>query len=109
MKVVLISPYEIGRQPFGLAEPAALLQDAGCIVDCLDLSLQMLEPDVLRDADLVGIYLAIAHRDPDCHGGAAAYPRDGTCGASLRVRTLRSNERIAISRARRRDCTWWRI
>ena len=59
MKVVLISPYEIGRQPFGLAEPAALLQDAGCIVDCLDLSVQMLEPDVLRDADLVGIYLAM--------------------------------------------------
>ena len=59
MKVVLINPYEIGRQPFGLAEPAALLQDAGCVVECLDLSIQMLESDVLRGADMVGIYVAM--------------------------------------------------
>jgi len=31
MKVVLINPYEIGRQPFGLAEPAAWLTRAGCV------------------------------------------------------------------------------
>ena len=59
MKVVLINPYEIGRQPFGLAEPAALLQDAGCVVECLDLSIQMLESDVLRGANMVGIYVAM--------------------------------------------------
>ena len=59
MKVVLINPYEIGRQPFGLAEPTALLQDAGCVVDCLDLSIQMLEPDALHGADLVGFYVAM--------------------------------------------------
>jgi radical SAM superfamily enzyme YgiQ (UPF0313 family) len=59
MKVVLINPYEIGRQPFGLAEPTALLQDIECEVDCLDLSIQMLEPDVLRGADLIGIYVAM--------------------------------------------------
>ena len=33
MKIVLISPYEIGRQPFGLAEPAALLRDVGGVVE----------------------------------------------------------------------------
>ena len=59
MKVVLINPYELGRQPFGLAEPAALLQDAECVVDCLDLSIQMLESEVLHGADLVGIYVAM--------------------------------------------------
>jgi radical SAM superfamily enzyme YgiQ (UPF0313 family) len=59
MKVVLINPYEIGRQPFGLAEPAALLQDAGCVVVCLDLSIQMLDPVVLHGVDLVGIYVAM--------------------------------------------------
>ncbi|MCR4332246.1 MAG: CUAEP/CCAEP-tail radical SAM protein [Sulfuricaulis sp.] len=59
MKVVLINPYEIGRQPFGLAEPAAWLRRAGCEVHCLDLTLQRLEPDVLRDAHAVAIYVAM--------------------------------------------------
>lgn len=59
MKVVLINPYEIGRQPFGLAEPAAWLKRAGCDVHCIDLSLQMLEPDVLADAELVAVYVAM--------------------------------------------------
>jgi radical SAM superfamily enzyme YgiQ (UPF0313 family) len=59
VKVVLINPYELGRQPFGLAEPAAWLKRAGCEVQCLDLSLQMLEPEVLAGADLVAIYVAM--------------------------------------------------
>lgn len=59
MKVVLINPYEIGRQPFGLAEPAAWLTRAGCEVQCLDLALQRLEPEVLRDARVVAIYVAM--------------------------------------------------
>jgi radical SAM superfamily enzyme YgiQ (UPF0313 family) len=59
MKVVLINPYELGRQPFGLAEPAAWLKRAGCEVQCLDLSLQMLEAEVLAGADLVAIYVAM--------------------------------------------------
>lgn len=59
MKVVLVNPYELGRQPFGLAEPAAWLKREGCEVQCLDLSLQMLEPAVLAGADLVAIYVAM--------------------------------------------------
>ena len=59
MKIVLINPYEIGRQPFGLAEPAAWLTRAGCEVHCLDLALQRLEPEVLRDARVVAIYVAM--------------------------------------------------
>ena len=59
MKVVLINPYEIGRQPFGLAEPVALLTKAGCTVDCLDLSIQKLDPDLLAQAQLIGIYIAM--------------------------------------------------
>lgn len=59
MKVVLINPYEIGRQPFGLAQPAAWLTRAGFEVHCLDLALQRLEPDVLRDAHLVAVYVAM--------------------------------------------------
>jgi len=59
VKVVLVNPYEIGRQPFGLAEPAAWLRRAGHEVACLDLSIQKLEPGVLADAGLVAIYLAM--------------------------------------------------
>ncbi len=59
MNVVLINPYELGRQPFGLAEPAAWLQQVGCDVACIDLSLEKLKPEVLAKADLVAIYLAM--------------------------------------------------
>jgi radical SAM superfamily enzyme YgiQ (UPF0313 family) len=57
--VVLISPYEVGRQPFGLSQPAAWLEQAGFSVACLDLSIQRLDPPVLKQARLVGIHLAM--------------------------------------------------
>ena len=40
MRVVLVATYELGRQPFGLASPAAWLRRAGIDVTCLDLSRQ---------------------------------------------------------------------
>ena len=36
--VVLVNPYELGRQPVGLAEAAAWLRAAGLPVRCIDLS-----------------------------------------------------------------------
>src|SRR5918999_5128393 len=56
-RVLLLSTYEMGRQPFGLASPAAWLRDAGCDVAALDLSRQPLDPDAVRAADLVAFYL----------------------------------------------------
>ena len=57
MHVVLISTYELGRQPFGLASPAAWLRQAGATVDCQDLSQgQLYEADILA-ADLVAFYV----------------------------------------------------
>lgn len=58
-KVVLINPYELGRQSFNLAAPAALLKTAGFDVACLDLSLQKLDPTVLHDAALVVLHLGM--------------------------------------------------
>ena len=58
-KVVLINPYELGRQPFALAEPAAWLKRDGFAVTCLDLSLQKLDPDSLEDAGLVAVYVGM--------------------------------------------------
>ncbi len=58
-KVVLVSPYDLGRQPFGVAEPAAWLRREGFAVRCLDLSLQALDPEVLEDAGLVAVYVGM--------------------------------------------------
>ena len=58
-KVVLINPYELGRQPFALASPAAWLKQDGFEVVCLDLSLQRLDPDVLAGAGMVGLYVGM--------------------------------------------------
>ena len=57
LQVVLISTYELGRQPFGLASPAAWLRREGATVTCLDLSKQSLRAETIRSADLVAFYL----------------------------------------------------
>lgn len=59
MNITLINPYELGRQPFGLAEPAALLQKAGFTVNCCDLSIQKLDTCLATDTDIVAIYIAM--------------------------------------------------
>ena len=55
--IVLINPYELGRQPFGLAEPARWLDDAGFDVRCCDLAIERLPAEALAAADMVAIYL----------------------------------------------------
>jgi len=57
MNVVLISTYELGRQPFGLASPAAWLRAGGARVTCLDLSREVLREDAVRAADLIAFYV----------------------------------------------------
>ena len=57
MNIVLISTYELGRQPFGLASPAAWLRKRGHAVVCLDLSRQSLDEAAARAAGLIAIYL----------------------------------------------------
>lgn len=57
MKVLLLSTYELGRQPFGLASPAAWLRERGAEVVCLDLSRVALREEVLREADLVAFFV----------------------------------------------------
>lgn len=56
-KIVLISTYELGRQPFGLASPAAWLRERGHEVRCLDLARQTLDEAAVQQASLVAIYL----------------------------------------------------
>jgi radical SAM superfamily enzyme YgiQ (UPF0313 family) len=57
MKIVLISTYELGRQPFGVVSPAAWLRRAGHEVVCLDLTRESLDEGCVRAAELIAIYL----------------------------------------------------
>jgi hypothetical protein len=57
MKVCLISTYELGHQPFGVASPARWLADAGADVRCIDLSVDCLDEQAVREAGLIAIYL----------------------------------------------------
>lgn len=57
MNVVLIATYEMGRQPFGLASPAAWLRAEGAAVTCLDLFVQRLDEQAIATATLVAFYV----------------------------------------------------
>src|SRR2546429_551098 len=57
VNIVLISTYELGRQPFGLASPAAWLRKCGHPVVTLDLARQALDEAAIGDAELIAIYL----------------------------------------------------
>jgi hypothetical protein len=57
MNVLLISCYEIGRQPFGVASAASWLQEAGHDVDCLDLAVESLDEAKVTAAGLVAFYV----------------------------------------------------
>src|SRR3954468_14266923 len=55
--VLLISTYDLGRQPFGLASPAAFLRAAGHDVACVDVTRTKLSEEAVRAAALVAFYL----------------------------------------------------
>ena len=55
--MLLISTYELGRQPFGLASPAAWLRAAGHDVTLADLSRGPLPQAATERADLIGFFL----------------------------------------------------
>ena len=57
MNVTLIATYELGRQPFGLASPAAWLRRAGHEATCLDLSRQTFDAEDVARAHLVAFHL----------------------------------------------------
>ncbi|HHH10851.1 MAG TPA: radical SAM protein [Sorangium sp.] len=53
--VVLVSCYELGRQPFNLASPWAQLEAAGFDVVGIDVAVEPLPDDIARGAQLVAI------------------------------------------------------
>ncbi len=57
MQIVLISTYDMGRQPFGLASPAAWLRRAGHTVVCADLAVSAFPELSILEAELVAFHL----------------------------------------------------
>lgn len=55
--VVLISTYDLGRQPFGLASPLAWLRRAGEDATAIDLSRERFSPAAVASAKVVAFYL----------------------------------------------------
>ena len=57
VRVLLISTYDLGRQPLGLASPAAWLRNEGIDVNCVDTSRDTLTDDQIGEAGLIAFYL----------------------------------------------------
>jgi len=57
VRVLLISTYDLGHQPFGLASPGAWLRAEGHQVTMLDLSREPLPPAAIADAQWVAFHL----------------------------------------------------
>ena len=93
MRSLLVSTYEMGRQPFGIASAAAWLRTAGWDVACVDVAKEQLQEGKTR--------IGRPHRLPpaDAHGHApgGADHRDRAAGEPggphLRLRALRAAER----------------
>src|SRR6476659_2642644 len=54
---LLISTYDLGHQPFGLASPAAWLRKAGVEVRCVDLAKAPLDRPTIEAADFAAFHL----------------------------------------------------
>jgi radical SAM superfamily enzyme YgiQ (UPF0313 family) len=55
--VLLVSTYELGHQPFGIASPAAWLRQRGFDVGTLDLAVDRLDETAVRAADMIAFYV----------------------------------------------------
>jgi radical SAM superfamily enzyme YgiQ (UPF0313 family) len=55
--ILLLSTYDLGRQPFGLASAAAALAAHGVDVACLDLARQRLDADLVARSEAVAFFL----------------------------------------------------
>jgi radical SAM superfamily enzyme YgiQ (UPF0313 family) len=57
MRVLLVSTYDLGHQPFGLASPAAWLRARGHEVECADASLGPVPEQAFLHAERIAFYL----------------------------------------------------
>src|SRR2546421_6382576 len=86
--ILLVSCYELGHQPLGLAWPRAFLERAGYAPETLDLAVEPFDADKARRARLQAIFDPLPTRlRPGGRAGRPGSPFDGSRpGALLRVR-----------------------
>ena len=53
--ILLISCYELGHQPLGIAQPLAFLEEAGYQPTTIDIAVTSLDEDAIEEAQFVGI------------------------------------------------------
>jgi radical SAM superfamily enzyme YgiQ (UPF0313 family) len=82
MRALLVSTYDLGRQPFGLASPAAWLRRAGVDIDCVDTSRDSLDDERLAAASMVAFYLPM-HTATRLAGPLITRAREVNPGAML--------------------------
>src|SRR5205823_12167205 len=54
-RILLVSCYELGHQPIGVAQPLGFLESAGYQPAAMDIAIEELDGDQLRRAGVVGI------------------------------------------------------
>jgi radical SAM superfamily enzyme YgiQ (UPF0313 family) len=57
LSVLLLSTYDLGHQPLGLASPAAWLRQAGAGVTCRDLAVEELDESEVAAAELIAFHV----------------------------------------------------
>ena len=104
VRVLLISTYDLGRQPFGLASPAAWLRNEGVDVDCVDTSRDTLNDGQISEAGLIAFYLPM-HTATRLAAPLIARVRRLNPSARLAAYGLvRTAQRVVAPRARHRAC-----
>jgi radical SAM superfamily enzyme YgiQ (UPF0313 family) len=87
MKVLLVSTYDLGRQPFGLASPAAWLRADGHQVTLADLSRPPLPASSAGEANLIAFFLPMHTATrlalPVVERMRATHPRAHLCAYGL--------------------------
>jgi len=96
MNLVLISTYELGRQPFGLASPAAWLRARGHGIVCLDLSREALNEAAIRAAELIAFYVPMHTATSPCRGADRSGPQHEPESAHLLLWSLCASERSLL-------------
>ena len=102
-RVLLISTYDLGRQPFGLASPAAWLRQAGHAVSCVDATRTRLTDEMIGDAAVVAFYLPMHTATRLALPLSIACARLNPASHLVRVRPLRAAQRGHPAAARRGD------
>ena len=104
MRVLLISTYDLGRQPFGLASAAAAVQAVGADVSCLDLAKERLDESRVAAADAIAFFLPMHTATrlalPVIKRVRAINPAARLCAARRRLAASRIAQAAAARRAR---------